>query len=163
MPNRWDRRLRRRIYRYIPAWFVNNDFEVFTAVLCFLAGVPLLFTEVVGAQSLEAALPWAVVKAWAFILATAPIGIFLGIYRAEGKPIAEVTFWMRLEALGLRALAYAAYIYAIVVVGYSGPQKALPAIALILIFALTCHTRAATVVLKVEDYLFNIGVHSGRQ
>jgi hypothetical protein len=105
---------------------------------------------------LEATLPGVVVRGWAFTLTLAPVAISLGLYRAFGKPIAEVTFWMRLEALGLRALAYAAYIYAVAIALYSGTD-AVPGIAVILIFALTCHTRSATVTLKVEDYLYQIG------
>lgn len=149
--------VRRTIYSRIPLWMRRHDFELFTTLLCFSAGLPLLLTDTVEAQSLEAQLPTMVVRAWALILTVAPIMIFIGVYKSHTvQRFIQGLFWMRLEAAGLRLLFYAAALYgAIVILVTQG--KASPAAVIIIIFALTCWSRSASVTIKVEDFLEGIG------
>ena len=79
-----------------------------------------------------------------------------GLWKSADKPIAHVTLWLRIKALGLKMLCYASFIYAMVIVSFN-PKGALPATAIILIFSLTCWSRATAVTLRVEDYLEEVG------
>jgi hypothetical protein len=153
----WLRRVRRRIYSRIPEWVRRNDFQLFAAFLCASAGVPLLVTHHVEASSIDATLPYGLVKAWSAMLVLAPACIAVGLAKAANRPISEVTFWLRLEAYGLRALAYASYVYAVCIVVVNGFTVA-PALSIILAFALTCHSRSTAVTIRVEDYLDHLGV-----
>lgn len=148
--------LRRRIYKRVPRWIRKHDFELFAAFLCLTAGVPLLFTDEVAAESVDATLPLPLVRVWAFFLAASPIAITIGLIKSSSLPLAEATVWMRLEAVGLRALAYAGYVYSLCIFFANG-FHALPALAIIVAFALTCHSRATAVVTKVEEFLDILG------
>lgn len=150
------RQFRRRWYLRIPVWIRRRDFELFTALLCITAGLPLLLTQNVEAASLEAALPPWVVFGWSLILTLAPICVIVGLWQAHRHAMYKATVWLRLEALGLKALAYAAYLYVFIILLATG-GTAVPAAALISAFALTCHSRSVAVTLKVEDYLLGIG------
>lgn len=148
--------LRRRIYARVPEWVRRNDFELFTATLCFTAGLPLLLTHTVEATSIEATLPGPLVTAWAVLLTLAPFAIGTGLFMRYKRTMAEATFWMRVEAWGLRALAYVAYVYA-VAISLANGATTLPATMIVLIFAATCHSRATDVTIQVEDYLTTLG------
>jgi hypothetical protein len=149
-------RTRRAIYRRVPAWIRHHDFEVLVTILCLSAGIPLLFTDEVDATSVNATLPKLLVLAWSVILAFAPIAVIIGLWQASRRKMADSTLWMRIEAWGLRALAYIGYIYwfAIIVVHH---LDAFPATQIVLIFAATCHSRATGQIIKVEDYLADLG------
>lgn len=147
--------IRRSVYLRIPEWIRRRDFELFTALLCFTAGVPLLLTGDVDAASLEATLPFSVVMMWAGVLTTGPVFIVAGLWRAHRVGVVRGVPWLRLEALGLRLLAYAGYLYAAIVsISYFGDHGSLPAAAFIIAaFALTCHSRATGVNIRLEDFL----------
>lgn len=83
--------------------------------------------------------------------------VFVGIYRAHtGEKFIEGLFWMRMEAAGLRMLFHASWLYAfIILIATTG--KSTPAAMVITVFALTCWTRAASVTIRVEDFLEGIG------
>lgn len=149
-------RMRRTIYRRIPKWIRQHDFEVLVAVLCLSAGIPLLISDEVDASSVNATLPTSLVLLWSIILALAPIVVLLGLWQSSRRTMAESTLWMRIEAWGLRALAYVGYLYwfAILLVHH---LDAFPATQIVLIFAATCHSRATGQVIKVEDYLADLG------
>lgn len=155
-PLRMLRGVRRRVYKRVPRWIRKHDFELFAAFLCLLAGVPLLLVDEVDAQSVDATLPLPLVRVWALFLALAPLAVALGLYKSSNLPISEGTSWMRLEAFGLRALAYAGYVYGLCIFFANG-FHALPALAIIVAFSLTCHSRATAVVTKVEEYLDALG------
>lgn len=154
-------RFRRNIYRRVPRWIRHNDFEVLVTVLCLSAGIPLLLSDQVDATSVNATLPTPLVFVWSFMLAFAPIAIIVGLYQAAKHPMAEATIWMRVEAWGLRALAYVGYLYwfAIILVHQF---DAFPATQIVLIFAATCHSRATGQIIKVEDYLTDIGTEHAK-
>lgn len=160
-PMRFLRDIRRALYNRTPPWMLKNDFELFTALLCVSAGVPLLLTDQVDAASIEATLPLPLVKVWSLMLAVAPIVIGVGLFMASRRPMHLATFWIRFEAWGLRALAYAAYIYAIAIVVTNGLRTA-PALAIIIAFGLTCHSRATVQTMKVERYLEALGTRHAR-
>lgn len=151
----WMSRTRRKLYLLIPEWIRERDFELFTAALCFLAGVPMLITRKLEAGSMEEALPEWSVMVWSAVLAFAPILVVLGIWRAHALDLPAAVPWLRSEASGLRLIAYAAYLYAaIVAIVAKADAGAAPFI--ILILALTCHSRAAYLTIKVEDYFILI-------
>ena len=147
-------KLRRKVYLSIPEWVRKRDFELFTALLCFLAGIPLLLTQQFETGSMEAALPNIAVSVWAFVLAIAPIAIVVGIWQSHRHDLPKAIPWIRCEASGLRLLAYVAYLYGVVIILVIG-AKAGAAPFIIFIFALTCHSRSAYLTIKVEDY-FNL-------
>ena len=161
MPTR-RARLRRRVYARIPKWIREHDFEVFAAFLCLSAGAPLLVTNEVDAASINATLPYILVRVWAFVLALAPIAIGLGLFMASRRVMAEATIWMQVEAWGLRALAYTGYVYwvAIILVNH---LDAFPATQIVLIFSFTCHSRATGQIIKVDDYLLALGAEDARR
>lgn len=145
------KRLRRRLYLMIPEWIRKRDFELFTATLCILAGIPLL-TNGVDASSMEAALWGPVVKAWAAVLTLAPIAVVMGIWRAhKHQKTQKAIKWLRVEASGLRLLTYAGYLYAVIVFMSPFPTEGQEYI--ITLFALTCHSRATYLNIKAEDHL----------
>lgn len=154
-------RFRRNVYRRVPRWIRQHDFEVLVAVLCLSAGIPLLLTDDVDATSVNATLPQPLVLVWSVILAFAPVAVILGLWVGSHKVMAERTLWMRIEAWGLRALAYVGYLYwfAIILVHQF---DAFPATQIVLIFAATCHSRATGQIIKVEDYLADIGTEHAK-
>lgn len=147
--------LRRSIYLRIPVWIRKRDFELFTALLCFSGGLPLLVSGKVEAGSLDAAVPHWMVTGWGSVLVIGPIMVGLGIWRSHRVNALKAVLWKRIHAAGLRLLAYAGYFYAAVAsITYAAVNNALPAGAFIfVIFALTAHSRSADVTIKLEDFL----------
>lgn len=145
--------LRRKLYLATPEWIRERDFEMFTAVLCFLAGVPLLITGQIEAGSMEEQLPMWVVRVWSGVLTFSPILVVLGVWRGHKfeATMSRAIPWLRTEASGLRLLSYAGYLYATIIAIVA--QEDMGAAPFIVgIFALTCHSRAAYLTIKVEDY-----------
>lgn len=143
-------RLRRRLYLMIPEWIRERDFELFTALLCFLAGVGLLISGVT-AGSMEEKLPDVAIIVWASVLAFSPALIIMGVWMAHRHDFPKAAFWLRSESAGLKLLAYAAYLYASIIAIVIGKESGV-AVPITLIFALTCHSRSAYLTIKVEDY-----------
>lgn len=151
---------RRWIYNHIPEFVRKRDFELLTAFLCFTAGLALLLTGV-KAGSMERALPTPVVMGWATILTLAPIAVVVGVGFAHKYDLPQAIRWVRVEASGLRLLAYSAYLYGVILVLIVGRESgATPFITFI--FALTCHSRATYLTIKVEDYFALIDTVSKR-
>lgn len=154
--------LRRSLYLRVPVWMRKQDFELFTILLCFSAGVPLVVTGQVEAGSLDATVPHWMVIGWGAVLVVAPIMVGLGIWRTHAASPLRAIPWRRIHAAGLRLLAYAGYFYASVAsITYAALNGALPAGAFIfIIFALTAHSRSADVTIKLENFLDGlVGLH----
>jgi len=143
-------KIRRKVYLWIPEWIRKRDFELFTAFLCLLGGLTLLFAGI-EAGSMEAALPAWVVVVWASVLVATPFAIVIGVGMAHKHDYPEVIKWMRTEASGLRITAYAAYLYAVVLIIVVGSESGFAPFVTI-IFALTCHSRATDLTIDVENY-----------
>lgn len=149
LPGRLSR-FRRRLYLWVPEWIRERDFELFTAFLCFLGGLTLLFVGI-EAGSMEAALPGWVVMVWAAVLVLSPFAIVIGVGMAHKYDYPEVIRWMRIEASGLRITAYAAYLYAVILLLVLQTEAGF-APFVTTIFALTCHSRATKLTIDIEDY-----------
>lgn len=150
-------RVRRWIYNHIPMWFRKYNFEVFAALLCMFAGIPLLFGQV-DPKSMEASLPPSLVIAWGLILSLGPVGIITGLWGSSiSERLEDQIFWRRIEAWGLSALAYATYIYVGVLL-VNAPSTAWIASMLILCFGFTCHVREIDIQLRITDVLSEVGI-----
>lgn len=149
LPGRLSK-IRRKVYMWIPEWIRQRDFELFTAFLCLLGGLTLLFAGI-KAGSMEEALPAWVVMVWASVLVATPFAIVIGVGMAHKYDYPEVIKWMRVEASGLRITAYAAYLYTIVMLLIIGGDAGF-APFVTTIFALTCHSRATDLTIDVENY-----------
>lgn len=149
-------KVRRKVYNRIPMWFRKNDFEIFTSLLSFSAGLPIVLGRV-EPTALEATLPTLLVTAWAWILLMSPIMVITGLYKRSKRPVAEGVFWIRVEAIGLTALAYSSYIYTIAILTIS-PVQGWAACMMILAFGFTCHTRELGLQVKIADLLLGLGV-----
>lgn len=156
MPNSRRTRWRRMVYKRLPRWMRNHDFEIFAAVLTVFAGLPLLFGQVASA-SVESLLPLFVVKVWAFVLTLGGILIMTGVFMTYKTMFPQRAFWMRIEALGLTALAYACYLYSICIIAVT-LVASWPAAMLVLAFGLTCHTRELAVQLQLADFRSGMGL-----
>lgn len=155
MPTR-RARLRRRIYNRLPRWLKRHDFEVLAAILCIAGGLPILFGQVQPASP-EQLLPQVVVLAWAFTLVAGGVCILIGIMVGVQKLFPARVFWMRVEALGLTALAYASYIYMICILGVSA-QTGWVAGMITLAFGGICHVRSAAINIELEAYRRDLGL-----
>lgn len=149
LPGRLSR-FRRRLFLNVPEWIRERDFELFTAFLCLIGGISLLFSGV-EAGSMEEALPGWVVMTWASVLAISPFAIVTGVGMAHKYDYPESIKWMRVESSGLRITSYAAYLYAVVLVLVLGPAAGFTPFVTT-IFALTCHSRATKLLIDIEDY-----------
>lgn len=155
--NRIRTKIRRWWRRTLPNWMFAYDFEIFTAILCLLGGLPLIFGRV-EPTSLEAQLHPYLVLAWGLILCVGPVAIIVGIARSHNaEEIEDQLFWQRTEAWGLTALAYAAYIYAgaiFLTLSRSGWIAA----CLVVAFGFTCHLREVDIQLKITDMRYRLGL-----
>lgn len=155
MPTR-RARIRRRIYARLPKWIKRHDFEIFAAVLSIFAGVPMLLGEV-RAGSVYELLPPILVTTWAFILVLGGTLILVGVVLASRRVYPEKIFWMRMEALGLTALAYFCYLYCLTILlvalgdGWSAAM-------LILAFGGTSHVREVAIQIELEEYRRTLGL-----
>jgi hypothetical protein len=155
MPTR-RARLRRRIYRKLPNWLKKHDFEVFASVLGMFSGLPVLLGKV-DPQSVEALLPGPVVFAWGLTLVFGCLCVLIGVFQGSRRTYPKRIFWMRVEALGLTALAYYCYIYAVCILGFNF-TNGYPAAMLILTFGGVCHVREATIHMEIEEYRASLGL-----
>ena len=155
MPTR-RARLRRRIYHKLPKWLKRHDFEVLAAILSIFGGLPILFGQVEPASP-EELLPPIVVYTWASVLVLGGISILVGITVGVRAVFPERVFWMRVEALGLTALAYFSYIYIVCILVVSA-KTGWPAAMLILAFGGICHVRSAAINIELEEYRRNLGL-----
>jgi hypothetical protein len=148
------------MYRAIPEWIRRRDFELFTVLLCFTAGIPLVTTRRVEATSLEAQLPFEVVMAWSLVLVIAPLLVFTGAALAHKKTGLESFKWVRWEVFGLRLLSYAAYLYASVIAINSLTTKDIvsPAVTMIVILGMTCTSRAWGMLEQIDEFWDRLGV-----
>lgn len=163
MPNRMADKLseiRRKIYRRLPGWMKSHDFEVFVSSLGLLSGVPIIFGGV-KPQSVDALLPHQVVFLWGLTLVLGCGTVLLGIFQGSRRIYPDKIFWMRIEALGLTALAYFCYIYTVCILGFnfSGGWSAA---MIILGFGLTCHVREAAILIEAEEYRVTVGLKGRR-
>lgn len=142
--------IRRKVYQWIPRWIRERDFELFTAFLCVLGGLTLLFSGI-EAGSMEEALPEWVVMIWASVLVASPFAIVIGVGMGHRYEYPDSIKWMRTESSGLRITAYAAYLYALVLILVVGSGAGF-APFVTTIFALTCHSRATALTIDIEDY-----------
>lgn len=155
MPTR-RARLRRRIYRRLPRWMKEHDFEVFAAFLGIAAGLPILLGEVQPASP-ETLLPRAVVFIWALVMVAGCSAVLVGVITASRLVYPERIFWMRVEALGLTALAYFCYIYSVCVLGTS-ITTGWSAGMIIFAFGGVCHVREVAIQVELEEYRKSLGL-----
>lgn len=154
--------MRRRVNSMIPEWLSFNAFEIFVSILCLGSGIPLVAGQI-ESQSLEARLPGLLVQAWGLALVLGPLALILGIYKSWNEAqLTEYIFWERIQAWGLSALAYAAYIYAVLLL-VSGGTGAILAAFFVLEFALTCHIRELTIQLRLVDIRLELGLDARRR
>lgn len=156
-------KLRRRIYARLPEWVRSRDFELFTLLLCFTGGIPLLLTSHAEATSMDAQVHPYVLISWALVLVFAPLLVVYGARKAHKKTGLQTFRWIRWEVFGLRMLAYAAYLYAAVILANSLTDKGVfqPAVSIIVIFGLTCTSRAWGLLEDIEEFWERMGAGSG--
>lgn len=140
----------------MPIWLQKHDFEVFVAFLGLISGVPFVLHKV-QAKSVEAVLPEPVVRTWGLVLVLGCAAILLGVFQSSRKAYPNRILWMRVEALGLTALAYYCYIYTCCIVAFNG-FDAWPAAMIILAFGGTCHLREASVHQEIYEYRVDLGL-----
>jgi hypothetical protein len=151
-------RIRAWVYAHIPKWMQERDFEIFTALLCFVAGIPLLITNDYRSGAIEETLPFVLVKLWAIVLTVAPVLIFLGIVKSVRiKTYPKKAVWLRIEALGLTGLAYVGYVYALSIISTAG-REGVVAAAIVLVFSLTCHSREIGIQVELEHFREGLGL-----
>lgn len=155
MPTR-RARLRRKIYAKLPRWLKRHDFEAFAAVLSIVGGLPILFGQVEPASP-EAILPAVIVYAWATILVLGGVAVLVGIVMGSRHVHPERVFWMRVEALGLTALAYFSYIYMVCILAVSA-KTGWPAAMIILAFGSVCHVREVAIQMELEQFRRNLSL-----
>lgn len=128
------------------------------ALLCLTAGVPLLLGRV-DPTSLEATLSPMLVLIWGAILVLGPIAMLIGVVVANWgeKPLEKRIFWARIEAWGLTALAYAAYIYAAAILSTLNSSGWVAAM-LVIAFGGTCHIREVEIQLRITELRSGIGL-----
>lgn len=156
-------KLRRSLYSRLPVWIRERDFELFTLLLCFCAGLPLLFTQRAEATSLEAQVHPLVLLGWALVLAIAPLIVVFGARRSHYTAGLQSFRWIRWEVFGLRMLSYAAHLYATIIIVNSLSSKGVfqPAVTIIVIFGLTCTSRAWGLLDKIERFWERMGAGRG--
>ncbi len=155
MPTR-RAKLRRKIYAKLPNWMKNHDFEVFVSFLGLVSGIPIV-TGQVTPTSVTAILPEIVVNIWGWVLIIGCCAVLGGIVQGSRFTYPRRAFWMRVEALGLTALAYYCYIYSICILGYNLTGGWVSAM-FILGFGATSHVREATIQIQLEQYRLTLGL-----
>lgn len=150
-------KVRQWVYNHTPLWFRLHSFELFTALLCVLGGIPLLLGKT-DPGSLEAAMPSTFILVWGVMLVAGPAAILPGLILANRAELEEdEIFWRRVEAWGLSALAYSAYIYAFVAM-FTNFQTGFVAGLLILDFGFTCHIRELEIMLRIANVRLKAGL-----
>lgn len=155
----WMKRTwRQRIYAKLPRWFKKHNFEIFAAILCILASLPLLFGNITP-KSLESQLPGVLVFVWAMVLLIGPVLIILGIIGSYREPI-KITRkidYMTMEALGLTFLGWASFLYAWCIL-FVNLQQGWVASMITFIFMFTCFTEELNTQDRIDGIKSGIGV-----
>lgn len=155
MPTR-RARLRRKIYRHLPLWLRNHDFEVLAGVLGMAGGIPLV-TGQVEPRSINDLLPHVVVFIWGLVLVLGCSSMLLGIIMASRTVYPARIIWMRIEALGLTALAYFSYLYTVCIIGVNLQTGWLVGM-IVLVFGGVCHVREVAIHMDLEAYRLSLGL-----
>lgn len=153
-------RFRRFAYGRVPLWIRRRDFELFTLLLCFSAGLPLIITRKVEADSMEATLPFVAVYTWSIVLAFAPLLVVMGAAMSYRRVGLHSFRWIRWEVFGLRILSYAAYLYAAMIVVNGVFQHGVfqPISSIVIIFGFACTSRAWGLLEEIEAFWQRAGV-----
>lgn len=149
-------RFRRRVYGRLPLWLREHDFEIFTACLAIIGGAPLVLGQI-EPTSAEALLPYPVVFLWGLTLVLGGLTVLLGLIRTSQEAFPQRAFWMRVEALGLAAMAYFCYVYVVVLLVNSWRTSWLAAM-IILSLGIVCHVRETSILIKLEEYRSSLGL-----
>lgn len=154
----WRARLRRKVYAKLPQWLKSHDFEVFSATLAILGGLPLVLGQV-KPGSPEELLPQALIIVWGLVLTLGGCLTLVGVVLSSYRPYPDRAFWMRMEALGLTSLAYFCYLYDLClwVVNFRATWTAS---AIILAFGVICHVRRVSVIMELEGFRWGLGLDS---
>lgn len=149
-------RFRRRIYKRLPRWVVDNDFELLASIFCLFGGIPLLLGKV-DPTSVNQLLPHAFILGWGFVLTAGGLLVLVCILH-EGRHKAKVLpGWLRFKALGLSCLAYSCYFYSVCLLGVSVRTSAV-AVAITMAFGLICHIREMKIHDELEDFRSKLGL-----
>jgi hypothetical protein len=128
----------------MPRVLIQETFEVFTAFLCIISGLPLVFGQV-EANSINATLPIIAAQVWGLTLLVGAVLTLIGllIANAVSGPGAfrRMISGHKIERLGLLALAWAGGLYGTTILFTNG-LGGFVATMIIYIFALTCLVRA---------------------
>lgn len=155
MPTR-RARLRRRVYQALPDWMKSHDFEVFSAILAVLGGLPLMVGQV-DPGSAQALLPDVILRVWGGVLTMGGLLTLVGVIASSYRKYPDKAFWMRMEALGLTSLAYFCYLYDVCLWAVS-LERTWTISAIVLAFGLVCHIRRAGIIMELEDFRWGIGL-----
>lgn len=146
---------RRKIYKWLPRWVVENDFEFLASVLCLSAGIPLMLGKI-QPSSVDALLPKPIVFGWGFTLTSGSLLILACIIYEIVHKTPQIPGWLRFKALGLSCLGYACYLYAFCI-GVTSLETGGVAVALCLAFGFVCHLRD----MQIHDDLETLRGHLG--
>lgn len=146
--NRW-------VYNKTPPFLRKNVFEIFAAILCLSAAIPMWLAKL-DSPSIEASLPVWLKFMWTSALTIGPILIIMGLIGQNITKFQSHPHWMRIEAYGLGFLTYMGSLYAFAVLITGGFRSAV-AIVITLIFTITCFFRMVEVYVEVEKFLEDIG------
>ncbi len=103
------------------------------------------------------------VQLWGLALVLGPVAVMTGIAKSWNEArLSEYVFWERIQAWGLSALAYAAYIYAVLLL-ISGGSGAVVAAFFVLELGLTCHVRELTIQLRLAEIRLELGLDARRR
>jgi hypothetical protein len=83
--------------------------------------------------------------------------IFIGLVMSSRTHYPERAFWMRIEAIGLVAIAYFCYLYTVCIV-FAAFETAWSAGMLILAFGGVSHVREASLQIELEQYRRSLGL-----
>ena len=126
-----------RILYRTPNVLLEEPFEAFVSVLCFMSGIPLVL-GIVDAQSVEATLPHPLVAAWGVTLLVGSAATLAGLRLTHGTTnFHRVMTGRNLERFGLQCLTYAAALYAACIFVFIGKDGAVNG-GILIAFALTC-------------------------
>ena len=82
MPIHRRERVRLFVLSKMPRVLIQETFEVFTAILCMITGVPLVFGRV-NANSIEATLPEIAARVWGVTLLAGAVLTLAGLFIAN--------------------------------------------------------------------------------
>lgn len=149
-------RFRRRVYRRLPRWLRDHDFEVFAAGLGIFGGIPLLLGKI-DPKSAEDLLPYPLVFLWGLNLVVGGAAVLVGVLMGSTRNYPDKAFWMRVEAIGLTAIAYFCYIYTLCL-WFGAFRSGWLASIIILCFGIVSHVREAGVHMDLEEYRRHLGL-----